>query len=103
MSIKALKTIKPEGYELTSIQRNMKEFTKQLEVNPLLGGILLENITLTTGNNTVNHKLGRNIRGWIVVDKSAASDIYKVGTQPAPSRNIVLNSSAPVTVSLYVF
>ncbi len=60
MSLKALKTIQPKEYELDVVQRNTKEFVGQLEKNEVLDGILLESIDLvSSGTNTINHKLGK--------------------------------------------
>ena len=53
--------------DLELLSQNIKRFVKVLEDNPMLDGHLLENISLTAGNNTINHKLGRRLRGWTVV------------------------------------
>lgn len=103
MSLKALKTIQPKEYELDQIQRNISEFVNQLTVNPLLGGQLLSNITITTGNNNINHGLGRDITGWIITDINTNVNIYKAATQPSPSKILTLTSTGNSTISLYVF
>ena len=104
MSLKALKTIQPKEYELDTVQRNVKEFAGQLEKNVVLDGILLENISLlSASSNTVNHKLGRKIKGWIVTKIQANANVWENSTQPLPSSTLILDVSADCTVSLYVF
>lgn len=79
------------------------------DINPLLKnavlqGILLKNVSLTTGANSVNHKLGRKLQGWMLTRVRAAATIYD--TQDAnsmPELTLTLNSSANVVVDIYVF
>lgn len=69
--------------------------------NPLMQGKLLQNVSLINGNTTINHGLGRQMKGWIIADQTAAASIYR--SQPLNSNTLTLNSSAACTVSLYVF
>ena len=71
-----------------------------LSSNPLMSGSLLSAIDLATGSNTINHKLGRKIQGWIIVDRSAAATLYR---EDWDASVLKLNAGAPVTVTLYVF
>ena len=72
--------------------------------NPLVGGQLLEGIKLASGDNTIDHKLGRKLQGYFVVLNSAATTFYdKQATNPRPQLTLVLNASGATTVSLYVF
>lgn len=72
--------------------------------NPVTSGILLTGIVLTTGDNTVNHSLGKKLQGYVVVMNSAAVTFYdKQATNPRPQLTLVLNASGAATVSLYVF
>lgn len=71
---------------------------------PFLNGILLEAVVLSSGNNIINHKLGRTIRGYFVTNQNAAASIYN--SSPATlnfEQQIQLNASAGVTVDLWVF
>lgn len=71
---------------------------------PLANGLLLKSITLASGDNTVNHKLGRKLQGWIVTRCRAAASFYdKQDSNPTPALTLTLNSSAAVVVDLYVF
>ncbi len=72
--------------------------------NPLVSGLLLQNIKLVSGDNVVNHKLGAKLQGYIVVLNSAAVTFYdKQSVNPMPDLTLVLNASGATTVSLYVF
>lgn len=69
--------------------------------NALLQGKVITNFVLAIGNNVINHELNRLQIGWYIVDQNAFSSIYR--SKPFNSQNLVLNSSAVVTISLWVF
>lgn len=76
----------------------------QLNELRILQGQLVEGIDLVSGDNDVEHKLGRALVGWIITRKSAAVDIYdKQDDNNAPGQNLILNASGAVTVDLWVF
>lgn len=71
---------------------------------PIVNGLLLNSVSLVSGDNTINHKLGRKLQGWIVVGKTANANIFdKQATNTMPELTLVLNSSATTTVNLWVF
>lgn len=69
--------------------------------NPFCSANILENINLKSGVNVINHLLGRVQQGWFLVDKQAASDIYR--SAPFNNLTLTLTSTADVTVSIGVF
>ncbi len=71
---------------------------------PLDSASIVEGVTLTTASTLVPHRLGRKVRGWIVVRKNASAEVYE-GTPVAmtPTKTINLKASATVTVSLLFF
>ncbi len=72
--------------------------------NPIVGGNLLKDIVLVSGSNTINHGLGENLQGWIIVRNNASVTFYdSQATNPRPQLTLVLNASGPATVSIYVF
>lgn len=72
--------------------------------NAVLQGVLLKDVSLASGANVVNHKLGRKLQGWVLVRKRAAGDIYDTqDTNSTPALTLNLNSSAAIVVDLYVF
>jgi hypothetical protein len=102
--VKRLKKIGAKDEELNQVQGNLDEWTKQLEL-PILDGQLVENISLTSGSTTaINHGLSRAIRGWFVVKQNASAIIWAVdANQTLPIRQLVLSTSANVTINLWVF
>lgn len=76
------------------------------QLNPVIQkeivqGILLKNISLLTGANIINHKLSRQMQGWMVSDIDAAVSIYR--SQPLNDKTLTLTSSGAATISLWVF
>lgn len=78
-------------------------------LNPVLGSpiatpTLLADITLTSGRNVINHMLGQNLQGYVIVLNSASSTFFdSQDTNPSPDKTLVLNSSAATKVSILVF
>jgi hypothetical protein len=105
MALKGFKKINTQDYELSTVQRNTAEFTQQLANNPRLDGLLIEDIALTSGSETtVNHGLGRAIRGFEIVYKNAQVDVWADDAkQIFPNSTLVLDTSATATISLWVF
>lgn len=72
--------------------------------NPLVQGQLLSNISVSSGANVINHKLGRKLQGYIVVLNSAAVTYYdSQSTNQTPDLTLILNASGSAVISLYVF
>jgi hypothetical protein len=72
--------------------------------NPSLLTSILSNIALTTGNNVIPHKLGRNLQGYRIVRQRAPASIYDTqDTNQMPALTLQLVSSAPVVIDLEVF
>ena len=87
---------------------SMMETRWAAELNPLLAlpinkGLLLTNIKLSTGDNTINTTLGRKYRGYIITGmRDAFVQIYEIPNNN-PDLHLVLNSSGSATVDLWVF
>ena len=72
--------------------------------NPIVNGSILQNITLVSGLNVINHKLGQNLLGYVVIMKSANVAIYDSQTKnQTPQLTLQLISSGPAVINLYVF
>ena len=68
---------------------------------PMLSGLQLNNISLVSGVNNINHLLQRTQQGWIITDQDASSSIYR--SQPFNTLTLTLHASAPCTISLWVY
>lgn len=69
---------------------------------PVINGVMLSDLNLVSGDNVINHRLQRNLQGYLVIAQNAAAQFYQK-TSTMPELTLVLNSSATVKVSLYVF
>ena len=99
------KKINIKDYETNQLQQNVAEFLNQIKSNELLNGRLIEDVVLTFGaTTTVNHGLGRKIRGFEIVYKNNSVDVWaEDDDQTYPLRQLVLSTSADATVNLWVF
>ena len=105
MANKAFKKTYTENQELNNLQENIEEVIQPLVKNPLLDGLVLTDVVLTTGqDNRVDHKLGRKLLGWTVVGLNANAVIYdNQANNSLPNSTLLLRTSANCTVKLYVF
>lgn len=72
--------------------------------NPIVNGNLVQDVTVASGSNVIDHGLGRPLIGWIIVRNSASVTFYDTqSTNANPSRNLLLTASGAATISLYVF
>lgn len=70
---------------------------------PPLQGSFLNDITVTSGNNVINHGLSRLQQGWILVDStvSTSGPIYRSGE--FNTTTLTLNIPGAGTISLWVY
>lgn len=67
-----------------------------------LDGNLLEDVELVAGNNVINHKLGRKLRGWRIEDLDAAvAPIYR--SAPKNDVTLTLNAADVCVVNIWVY
>jgi hypothetical protein len=102
MALPAFKELHGTEPELSRVQANISLFTNTLVNKELLDGRLIEDVALSTTEVKVEHKLGRAVKGWIIVDKNAQQDIWKSATT-LEKRFLSLTAAGTVTVSLWVF
>ena len=86
------------------IQDNIGKVVNPLTTIPLNSGSLLPSVSLVSGANSVNHKLGRALVGWFIVRQRSAASVYDTqDTNTTPTLTLNLVSSANVVVDLFVF
>lgn len=79
------------------------------QINPVLNlpinnSIILSNVSLTAGSNTINHLLSRNLQGWIVIRQTGNANIWdNQNTNPIPDKTLILQSTSGISVDLMVF
>lgn len=89
---------------LSMLQTQWSSQIDPVLAQPIVNGRVITGVSLVTGSNTINTLLSRKLQGWIIVSKSAASDIYdSQATNNMSDKTLILNSSAPCVVSILVF
>ena len=103
------KLIIPPDFPMARVFNNAQDHIESV-INPVLdsaivNGVILEDIDLVSGSFTsVEHKLGRKPRGYLVIRKSAAQTVYEdVGDYDNRKLFLKLRASGSVTVNLWVF
>ncbi|MBW2560705.1 MAG: hypothetical protein JRE40_07615 [Deltaproteobacteria bacterium] len=85
------------------MMQDVKKFVQPLEENELLDGILIEDVAFAGAVTVdINHKLGRQPRGWILTDFTALAGTGVVRSA-WDDKTISLDSSAACDLSLWVF
>ena len=75
-----VKQIDPGNRDVTQTQSNVNSSVKQIANSPIIDGVLIKNIDVGTTDTVINHKLGREPLGWIIVRKNEAGEIYESTT-----------------------
>lgn len=71
--------------------------------NPFNNGIQLTGIKLSSGINTINHKLSRKCQGYVITSTyEASSEIYRLPSS-MPEATLVLSSTDQCTIDIYVY
>lgn len=100
--MKSYSRVNVNDYELSRVQDAVENALAPILKIELLDGVLLENISLISGqDNLIEHKLGRNFRLWSVMRLNAQSIIYE-GTQSLQNKFINLQCSTSCTITLWV-
>jgi hypothetical protein len=86
--------------ELNKVQDNIEYVLGPVLSSAIIDGVLLNDVKLVSGLNVVDHKLGREPRGWIVVSPQANEQIWSSGQTRS---TLLLNASGPITSSFWVF
>ena len=72
--------------------------------NPSLKSIILRDVPLVVGSNSVNHRLGRKLQGWRLVRVRSSAQIYdNQDANQSPELTLLLVSNAAVSVDLECF
>lgn len=95
----SLNRIITTNQDIQLIQDNVNNALTPIQKSPFIGGVLLTNISLTTGSNAVPHTLGRTPSIWVIADINAAQTIYRTTWDIT---NINLTASGAVTISMWV-
>lgn len=101
---KAIMKVQHDDQRINLMQDRFVEGLEAALSSELLDSIILSNVVLVSGDNTISHRLGRVLKGWIVTRISAAVSLYdRQTTNTIPDRTLVINASGGATVDLLVF
>jgi len=94
-----------EDKAVSQLQQNVIDaFNNQSVRNPILDGVLLKNVVLSSAaTNKVSHTLGRTPVGYFIISKNANANVYDSTTPDLPTLFLYLNTTANVTVNIWVF
>ena len=88
--------------ESFTAQSNVEAAYGGLAKSIILDGVYLENVTVNTTETTIEHKLGRNFRDYIICKNNTFCEIKQLDKNDI-SKFITLQATAATTVSLWVF
>ena len=90
--------------DLNKVQDNLVRTLNPVFNTQTLGGNLLQSVPLVVGSNSIDHKLGRNLIGWMLTRQRSSASIYDIqDSNTLPASTLILVSDAVVTIDLYVF
>lgn len=101
--MKSFSRVQTTDRTINQIQDNLGKAIDNLNSNPLSGAVLLEDIDLVSGSNTIYTKLPQALTGWMIVRMNAYRDIYDEQDSNSNPQTLILNSTGTTTVSLIVF
>lgn len=103
MAVKSFRRVRTEDGDIKQLQDAVANTLQTITQREILDGVLLTDIYVATGAaRDIEHKLGRKPRGYVVVKRDAESEIWD-SESDLPNSFLSLNSSANVTISLWVF
>lgn len=89
---------------LNQLQTKWQAILNPLLGNPSIQSIILNNVQLSTGSNSINHKLGRKLVGWRIVRLRASVTLYdQQDDNQMPQLTLILVSSGDVIADIEVF
>lgn len=85
---------------MSELQGSTQEALRSMGAGTVSNGVQVSSIELSATPVTVAHRLGRQPRGFLVVDRNGAEVVFRTAWD---ARTITLAAGAAVTVSLWVY
>lgn len=93
-----------EDPRVNKFQQSLKAALQPLTSLPMSEAVILTQVSLVSGSNTIPHTLGRKLQGWYPVRLRSSATLYDTqDTNTAPAQTLTLVASSNVTVDLVVF
>jgi len=86
--------------QLTMLQQSLNDQFGKLQHIPFLNGNLIAGVSLLSGDNIINHKLGKLASGYFITSLNANTPIWQSGLT---TTTITLSCTANCTISVWVF
>lgn len=99
MELNPYKKLTGLEYNLSKSVQYTEEYLSQLSGLVFLKGNLLE-INVSNTTTAFNHGLQQVPQGWIIFDKDANADVWKIG---ATDKTISFRASASAKIKVWVF
>lgn len=97
----ALPIFQTDIRQLSMMQTRWASELNPLLANPINNASILKGVSLVTGVNVINHKLGRILQGWVITDRDSGATIYR--SAPKNDLTLTLTSSGAAVVDIMVF
>ena len=97
------KNYNAESQDLIDLQEDLFNVLAPLTKNPLLDGVLLEDISISTTATAFPHKLGRKWRGAILTKLSANVTVWYPTALQDETKFITIDASGSATASFWIF
>lgn len=104
MADTSLPIFKSDEKDLVIMQNRWASIINPFLKRPQNQSIILKNISLVTGSNTIRHGLNSVLQGWKLTRQKSAASIYdNQDSNPTPEATLILVSSADVVCDIEVF
>jgi hypothetical protein len=103
MALKRLVTFNANHDKINRLMDNLNYCLNPIVASEIIDGVLVKEVSLNTGTNSVAHQLGRKPNGWIIVRKNNFGDVYENSVNNTPNQNIILVSSANLKCDFWFF
>ena len=100
--LKQFKSFVSKTPDVQKLINHVSEFLNQLINNPVLDGVIIDNISVSTSPTNISHGLGREVRGYYIVKASAGVTIYDTANT-TPKSLLTITASGSATITLYIF
>ena len=91
----------PQGLDIQKMQNTWATALDPVIKNQLINGILIKDVSLINGITVINHRLSRQMQGWMIVDINAAATVYR--SQPFNDKTLTLTSNAVALCNVWCF
>jgi hypothetical protein len=87
--------------ELSLLETKWASILNPVITNPISNPTILNGVSIVSGSNVINHKLGQTPQGWFVSDINAPATIYR--SAAFNNLTLTLTSSADCIVNLVIY